>query len=435
MNGGEVLAHGIGGRQDLPIPFSAALAGALVALLATFLILGYAWPTSRLRGTARGRPLPGWLARGLDSPGFRWVLRAAGLLAGGWVVVLLVAGPQDSADSAAPGVLYVLMWVVVPLASVLLGPVWRAISPVRTLYQLLARAAGVDPGRGPVRLPRRLGYWPAVVTLSAFVWLELVPRDRGTVPVVLLAFATYAVVMLVGAMLFGSRWFARADPFEVYSSLAARLAPIGRRNDGVLVWRNPLDGLDSLPSRPGLAGVVLVLLGSTAYDSLSGAPDWVDLLQRSQSPALVATLGLAGAIGILGVAYVVATRASGRLATGRGELPARFAHSILPIALGYVLAHYYSLAVTEGQRTILLAADPFGDELRSTGISYALVPATGVATLQVVAVVTGHIVGAIAAHDRAVRLFPPQRARLGQLPLLLLMVSYTYVGLSLLFAA
>jgi hypothetical protein len=60
---------------------------------------------------------------------------------------------------------------------------------------------------------------------------------------------------------------------------------------------------------------------------------------------------------------------------------------------------------------------------------------TGVATLQVAAVVVGHVLGVVLAHDRAVRLFPPRAALAGQLPLLALMVSYTVTGLLLLFAA
>lgn len=438
--GGSLLAHGVGGRQDLPIPFSAALTGAVVALLATFLVLSFAWRSSRFKGAQRGLPLPDRLAGVLDSPVFRWALRVFGLLAAGWLVVVLVAGPDATAESAAPGALYVLLWIWVPLASVLLGPIWRAVSPLRTLHLLLARLTGVDPDRGPVRAPAGWGYWPAVVTLSAFVWLELVPRDRATVPVVFLAFATYAVVMLLGAMLFGSGWFARADPFEVYSSLAARLAPVGRRADGRLVWRNPFDGLDSIPPTPGLAGVVLVLLGSTAFDSLANAPWWLRRVQDSDAPALVGTLGLATTIGVLAAAYVAATLAAGRLAEGGWRLPGLFAHSLLPIALGYMVAHYYSLAVTEGQRTIILGADPLGSGnnllgLAPTDVNTTLVNPTAVVTVQVAAVVAGHIAGAVAAHDRAVRLFPPRLARFGQLPLLVLMVGYTYLGLSLLFAA
>jgi hypothetical protein len=437
---GLLLAHGVGGRQDLPIPLSSAVTGAVVALLATFVILATAWRTSRFRGAQAGRPLAEWLARLLDAPAFRWGLRIVGLLAAGWLVVVLVAGPDSTADSPAPGTLYVVMWVLIPLASVLFGPIWRAVSPLRTIHLGLARAARMDPAEGPVRLPEWLGCWPAAGLLAGFVWLELVPRDRATVPVVFLALAVYAVLMLLGAALFGSGWFARADPFEVYSSLAARLAPVGRRADRVLVWRNPLNGLDAIPATPGLAAVVLVLLGSTAYDSLTGAPAWVRRLQESESPALVGTLGLAGTIGVIALAYVLAVRATGRMTDQRQRLPAQFAHSLLPIALGYMVAHYYSLGVLEGQRTFILAMDPLGTGdhplgLSTVDVNTSLVEATTVVVLQVVAVVVGHIAGAIAAHDRAVRLFPPQVAQLGQLPLLLLMVGYTTLGLTLLFAA
>jgi hypothetical protein len=437
---GLLLAHGVGGRQDLPIPLSSAITGAVVALLATFLVLAVAWRTSRFQGAEAGRPVPAGLAGFLDSSGFRWALRIGGLLAAGWLVLVLVAGPDATADSPAPGVLYVVLWVIVPLGSALFGPVWRAVSPLRTVHLLLARATGIDPARGPVRFPDRLGYWPAAVTLSAFVWLELVPRDRATVQVVFLAFVVYAVVMLLGAALFGAGWFARADPFEVYSSLAGRLSPVGRRGDGVLVWRNPFHGLDSIPPTPGLAAVVLVLLGSTAFDSLTGAPAWLRLVQDSQSPALVGTLGLAAAIGVLAVAYALVAWVTGRMTGGPERLTARFAHSLLPIALGYMVAHYYSLAVLQGQRTFILALDPFGTGSNPLGLSTVdvdttLVGATTVVVLQVVAVVTGHIAGAIAAHDRAVRLFPPQVLQVGQLPLLILMVGYTTLGLTLLFAA
>lgn len=437
---GELLAHGIGGRQDLPLPFPYALSGAVVALLVTFLVLGYAWRRSRFRGAAGGRPIPGWLAGFLDSTGFRAALRGVGLLAAIWVGVILVAGPRDTADSAAPGVLYVLMWVCVPLLSVLFGPVWRAISPVRTVHLLLARATGVDPAQGPLRLPGWLGYWPGAVLLAGFVWLELVPTGQSTVSTVTYVLAGYTVVMLFGAMLFGDRWFATADPFEVYSTLAGRLSPLGRRVDGVLVWRNPFDGLDAQPVRPGLSAVVLVLLGSTAYDSVSESPWWLRQQQASDAPTALGTLGLLATIGVLAVAYVAATVVSGRLVDGgRWQLPGRFAHSLLPIALGYVLAHYFSLAVLEGQRTLILLADPLGDGnllgLNTTDVSTAWVTPAGVATLQVAAVVAGHIAGAVAAHDRAVRLFPPQQAGLGQVPLLMLMIVYTYLGLTLLFAA
>ena len=437
----DVLAHGIGGRQDLPVPFEHALGGAIVALVVTFVVLARAWPESRFRGGSAGRPLPVPVARFLDARATRGALQAAGVLIAGWVVVQLLFGPRVAADNPVPGVLYVVMWVWVPLASVLLGPVWKLVSPVRALHRVLARVGGQHPDQGLMRLPQRWGYWPAAIALALFVWLELVAPERAALPVVGLALATYAATMLMGALLFGAGWFARADPFEVYSSLAARLAPIGRRDDGQLVVRNPLDGLDATPVRPGLAGVVLVLLGSTAYDSLSGAPLWLRLVQNSAAPPILSgTAGLAGCVALVAGLYTAATRAAGHASGDRRQLPGLFAHSILPIALGYVVAHYYSLAVLEGQRTVILAASRPGTGenllgLSTVDINYDLVHPAFVATLQVTAVVVGHVIGAVAAHDRAVRVFPRARAVAGQLPLLLLMIVYTYAGLSLLFAA
>ena len=121
-------------------------------------------------------------------------------------------------------------------------------------------------------------------------------------------------------------------------------------------------------------------------------------------------------------------------------MPAAFAHSLVPIALGYVVAHYWSLLVLEGQNAFVHLSDPLGNGSDWLGLadhrpSTALLEPTLVATVQVAAVVTGHVLGVVLAHDRAVRLFPHRRAVLGQLPLLLLMVVYTVGGLTLLFSA
>lgn len=446
--GGDVLAHGIGGRSDLPIPLSFAVTGAAVTLVVSFALLALLWRTPRLDGPHAGRALPVGLARALDSRWRRWVLAAVGLVASAYVAVAAVFGPDDALNPTA-GVVYVLVWVGLVPASALFGPVWRALNPLRTLHRGLAALTRVDPRRGLRALPAWLGYWPAAVGLFAFVWLELAAPDRATLPVLRAWFGMYAAVHLVAAAWFGSAWFDRGDAFEVYSGLVARMAPVGRRADGQLVWRNPLAGLDSVPAAPGLAPTVLVLLGSTAFDGLSNAPWWAGAAQTSPLPrVLVDTLGLLATIAAFGLAYAAATALAGRFGqVSAGELPhgpvrglpAVFAHSLVPIAVGYATAHYYSLLVLEGQQTISNVSDTLGTgaDLLGTGgrgVSAVLVPPTGVAVLSVVAVVVGHVVGVIAAHDRAVRLFPRRAAVAGQLPLLVLMVTYTVTGLLLLFA-
>jgi hypothetical protein len=330
----------------------------------------------------------------------------------------------------------------VPLASVIVGPLWRWLNPLRTLHLLMARALRTDPSEGLRPLPVSVGYWPAATGLLAFTWLELVAPNRATTPVLRAFFAAYGAVHLLCAAMFGDRWFDRGDAFEVWSTLLGRFSPVGRRGDGRLVLRSPLDGLDATPIAPGLPAVAVVLLGSTAYDGLSNAPFWFRRVQSAALPAVVVgTLALAAMVAIVAVTFTVATMLSGVLSDrSRTSMPTAFAHSILPIALGYVLAHYYSLLVLVGQQTVALLSDPLGTGADWLGTADRGISATGVrpgfvAGLQVVSVVTGHVLGVVLAHDRAVRLFPRRRAVVGQLPLLVLMVGYTLGGLSLLFAA
>ncbi len=205
--------------------------------------------------------------------------------------------------------------------------------------------------------------------------------------------------------------------------------------------RNPLDGLDGLQPAPGLVATVCVLLGSTAYDGLSNSPWWVQRQQESGwSPTTTGTLGLLTVILLVAAAYALASWLAGALGTtSHRALPQAFAHSIVPIAVGYLVAHYFSLLIFTGQHTIILASDPLvtGADLfgwRDRIVDFTAVAPSTIATVQVSAVITGHILGVITAHDRAVRLFPRPHAVIGQLPMLVLMIGYTLGGLTLLFA-
>ncbi|WP_107425413.1 hypothetical protein, partial [Streptomyces albidoflavus] len=325
-------------------------------------------------------------------------------------------------SGTSPAAVYALFWAgLVPL-SLLCGPLWRRLNPLRTLH-LLGRALlrRPEPDRAP---PARPGLWPAALGLAAFAWLELaspVPASRSA----LLAFLGAYTVLQLAAARWGEAWFARGDAFEVYAGLLARLSPFGRRADGRLVVRNPLDGLDATERAPGLAATLCVLLGSTAYDGFSGTAGWTGTLQTSplgRTPT--ATLGLLAVIGVTGAVYALCTAATRVRGAG-----AAFAHSLVPVALGYLVAHYFTLFTTEAPHAVALAVGAGPGPVPEPPLEPG-----ALAALQVCAVVTGHVLGVVAAHDRAVRLQPPERAVGGQIPLLVLMITYTLGGLGLLVA-
>ncbi|HLZ36562.1 MAG TPA: hypothetical protein VKP64_02135 [Mycobacteriales bacterium] len=439
-----LVAHGIGGRQDLPIPFTLAVTGAAVTLVVSFAALAVLWRTPVLRGSLAGRPLPAAVQRVADGPVPRRLLQTVGVVATAYVAAAALVGP-DSALNPMASVVYVLFWVGLVPASLLFGPVWRALNPLRAVHRGIAGLMGTKPHEGLRPLPDGIGYWPAAAGLAAFAWMELVAPDRTSLGTLRTFFGVYAGAHLLAAAFYGSRWFDKGDGFEVYSSLVGRLAPVGRRADGRVVLRNPLDGLAATPIAPGLVPVVAVLLGSTAYDGMSNAPFWARLTQDGPlPPVLLGTLGLFGMMGVVALTYSAAVAAAGRLGEpdrrpGWRSLPGAFAHSIVPIVVGYAVAHYFSLLVFEGQHAFVLLSDPLGTgaDLLGTGgrgVDYSILTPAFIAGTQVVAVVTGHMLGVVAAHDRAVSLFARRDAVRGQLPLLLLMVGYTIGGLLLLFA-
>jgi hypothetical protein len=271
-----------------------------------------------------------------------------------------------------------------------------------------------------------------------FLWLELVHPDRAEPTTVAVFLIGYAVVQLALALWFGEEWFSHGDGFEVYSTVIARLAPWGRRHDGRLVLRNPLVNATVAPVDRGLTAVVVVLLGSTAFDGLSRTVFW-QTGPGAANDIPSGTVGLLVMIALVAVLYVLGARLSGRLAgQPEGVQPRRYAGTVVPIALGYTVAHYFSLLALDGQTTWILASNPFGSrgvDLFGTYDNVVDLTAVGtdaIALVQVGAIVVGHVVGVTLAHERA--LLSARRPRASdQLPLVIVMVLFTIGGLGLLF--
>lgn len=430
-------AHGVGSRQDLPLPFGLLLTGAALALVISFLALGLLWKQPRLRPTD-GRLLPPALALALDSPAVRGAFGALSLALTAWTLLALIGG-KDDANNPVPFVVYVWLWVGLALLSMVFGPIWRVLNPIRWLHRGILAAARVSADFSLARY--RAGYWPAALGLFAFTWLELIAPDNDTLPVLRVAILGFILISLVLSLVFGRDYLDTGDPFEAWSGLFGTLSPLGRREDRRWVLRTPLHGPNQLASKPGLLATASVMLGGTAYDGFSGETWWYTFVQSSALPARLwetAAL-LAICLVVAGSLYAAAALSASLAHVPLRGVATRFAPSLLPIAAGYLVAHYWSLWVFEGVNGLARLSDPLGtgaNWLGTAGVkpSYALIEPTMVATIQMVSIVTGHLLGVVLAHERAVTLFPRRAAVIGQIPLLVLMVFYTVGGLTLLFS-
>jgi hypothetical protein len=445
-------AHGLVGRTDLPIPQWLFAWVAAIVLIVSFAALSLLWPQPRLeRAEARRRfqvPLP-----------LRVLAGALGIAAFALVLYAGFAGTEVATANLAPTAIYVLVWVGVPVVSVVFGDVWRAVDPWYALARGGAWAArlarGGRPLRAPLTYPERLGRWPAAVTVAAFAWLELAYLDRD-VPSTLAALAlAYALVQLVGMGLFGiERWRSRADGFAVLFELFSRIAPLELR-DGAVATRPLLSGLPKLDAAvPGTVALTAVMIGTTTFDGASNGELWSSIarplndlfgdvgLGTTAATELTSTVGLLGAIVAVGLFYrmgVAGMRTVGGDHT-TGELAQKFAHTLVPIAFGYLLAHYFSLLVFQGQSLAYLASDPLGDGSNLFGtanatVDYTLLSASAIWYVQVAALVAGHVAGLMLAHDRALTLYRDAREAVrSQYWMLVVMVGFTCLGLWLLSA-
>jgi len=448
------IGHGIVARSDLPIPAWLFGWAAALVLLVSFAGLAALWPDPKLQREA-WKPLPQGLSR-------VFVNRAVDLLCGAVGVALLAVvvyaglrGVQTSAANLAPTFVYVIFWVgLVPL-SVLFGDVFRAFNPWRAIGLAMAFAARLA-SRGdlpaPLEYPQRLGRWPAVAGLFLFTTLELVAADADKPQALAIAALLYSGVTFAGMALYGiEAWMARGEAFSVYFNLFSRMSPVERRGDR-LGLRRPLSGLAALEPLPGTVPFVAVMIGSVSFDGAAESPLWTglapDIAMFFRDIGLSPTNALEAAflIGLLACVLLVyglyRLGVAGARSVGGGfsaqRLGSTFAHTLVPIAFAYVMAHYFSFLLFQGQAAGFLASDPLGKgaDLFGTAdktIDYSLIGANATWYWQVAFVVTGHVAALTLAHDRAVAIYDqPKLAVRSQYWMLAVMVCFTSLALWLL---
>jgi hypothetical protein len=456
-----LIAHGIVGRTDLPIPEWLFGWAAAIVLVVSFVALAVLWQEPRLtRGSFR--PLP-WLSAVLSSVPVRVLCGAIGVFLLGLTVWTGIDGQQTSQANFAPTFVFVTFWLGLVGLSVLFGDVFRAFNPWRALGRAvswIARTAARAPMPAPLAYPARLGHWPAAVGIFGFAVLELVVSNGDQPQKVAIAVLAYSVVQFVGMALYGvDEWCDRGEAFGVYFGLFARMSPWGRR-DGVVGLRMPLAGLANFRPLAGTVALLAVMIGSVSFDGGSEGPFWTGLtpdlldffggLGFGPARSLEATylLGLTVTVLLIYGFYSLAVRGARSVGGGHSArgLASAFVASLVPIAFAYVAAHYLTLLLYQGQAIVTADANPFGylasdplghgsDIFGTAGraIDYGVIGATAAWYWQVGFVVLGHVAALTVAHDKALTIYSDAKLAVrSQYWMLAVMVCFTSFALWLL---
>jgi hypothetical protein len=485
---GEALAHGFGVRYDIPVPFWLSAFGGAAAVVLTFALLVDARPVPH-RYPRFDLLQVGWFRTVFASRPFLFSVRVLSVVLFSLVILSGLIGNPRPTDNLAPTFVWVIWWVGLAFLTALIGNLWELVNPWKITLgwvEGLARRVRPEKGLGPYPpYPARWGVWPALALYFGFAWVELVFVGSGIPHNISVVVLLYSLITWAGMIIFGKEiWLRGGEAFAVFFSILARFAPTEVRVDNPKVC----EGCDAacqdtdggcvncyecfaraapedrqLNLRPWAVGLsrpepitvdrlafVIFVLASLAYDGLTATPLGLQVYRLAGSvvyglgisslealyviktleliviplPFLVTYLGFVKLAQLLSGATVSAW-----------QFAKAFVYTLVPIALAYQAAHYYTLLVIQGQGIVALASDPFGRgwDLFGTAdyeIKVGVLSADFIWYSQVALIVIGHVIAVYLAHGIALRLLrDKKRAVRSQYPMLALMVLYTVLSL------
>jgi hypothetical protein len=454
------LAHALASRQDLPVPAWLFAWGASIVLIVSFFALAAAWRKPRFE-RQHWRPLGAGFSRAAVSMPVQVLCGLVGVFLLGVAIYAGLRGTEAPDRNFALTFFFVTVWLGFPFFSAIFGDLFRPFNPWRAIGRVAGGAFGLVAGQRPAHLtyPEKLGRWPAAVGLIAVVWLEIVYGSSGGVAVGLdphaagvaaLVYSGYTLAMMA---LFGvQKWCETGEVFSVYFGMFSRLGAFGVE-DGRLGRRRMLSATTNWATIPGSAAVVIASIATTSFDGASEGAfkgpietvfDWLADAGLRLDTALRITDTLFILLCFAGVAliYLLGVRGMRTVkgAPSLAKLRVGFAHTLIPIALAYLVAHYFSLFVFQEQAQFgYLLSDPLGTAstdlfgTANSGIDFTILSANAIWYVQVGALIVGHVLGLVLAHDRAVAYWSDyKQAARSQYWMLAVMVAFTCFGLYLL---
>ncbi len=361
------------------------------------------------------------------------------------LVLVGFLGSRDPMHNLMTLIFWAGVWVALPFASMIFGNIWQMlnpwIAPVRIARTLIGRTGSIGLAR--------CEYWPAVAGYACFGWFQVASLSPDDPAVLAQAAATYWLIVFALAVAEGEDWLQKGEFLTVFFGLIAKIAPIWLDvfENRVRLYRGlPGTQILLMPdlSRSGIAFVTLALSILT-FDGLSETFWWMALIGQNplefagrSAVIWVNSAGLVSVWALTALLILGILRVSKHLG-GHGFAAGPVMLSFLSIAAGYHAAHHLVTLLTTGQYALAALDDPLfrGDSLLGMPFVYVsfgfLADGTSMTliyAIQFMAILGAHLLAALLAlklnhRSGSVR-------AVAHVPLTILMVGYTILGLWLL---
>ena len=402
---GTNFNHGIGSVGDLPIPFDTVLNISALVIVLTFVFLKVSWKESILINTETV---------------FEDKQNLFGKILGVLTLLLLILpgfiSEESAKTSVVPLILWVFLWIGVPVLGLIFGDVYAKFNPLAILNLKSNKPKNV---------------YVASILFLGLTWFELVwnkpgnPQHIGTVFLIL-----FLVTNLVRKSSKSSS--IEVDPLLLLHHLYSKLRLTNKKP----FLKGLLENIANLTNLKGMEYFILLMIGTVTYDGLRGTTFWYNQFGSSTLDIGFSTIAFLS-INLLMILFYrfacwFAIKISGNN-LNLNDVSLQFGHTMLPIAFAYHVTHYISLLLYESQSTVYRFNDPFGTGLNLFGvnevtINYFLTPVALWGT-QVFLTLAGHMLSVVLAHDLAVKLFGHQQSDKTQYIFLLITVGLTLQAL------
>ena len=399
------LNHGVVNVGDLPIPFDIVLNSSALVVLITFVYLKVSWKESII--TPRQEVFN-------DKQNF------IGKLFGIIILFLLVApgifGDESSKTSVAPLILWVFLWIGVPVLGLLFGDIYSKFNPLN-LFSL--------------KSDKPESVYFACILFIGLTWFELVWRRPGNpLNIAVVLITLFVCVNLLRYFL--KKSLIEVDPLLLLHYLYSKLKLFNSRP----YFRSLLDNIGNLAKLKGIEYFVLLMIGTVTYDGLRETTFWYNQFGSRTDDMGFSTMMFL--IMNLGTILFYRFACFFAIKVGGSDLELNhvsnlFGHTMLPIAFAYHVTHYLTLLLFESQTFFYRFNDPIGIgmnvlNVEEPTINYFIEPLV-IWGIQVAVTLLGHMLSVVLAHDLAVKLFGHQQSDKTQYIFLFITVALTLQAL------
>ncbi|MGB0900667.1 hypothetical protein [Halocynthiibacter sp.] len=353
------------------------------------------------------------------------------------VVLAGMFGEQHPLENLMPLYIWTFLWLIMPALQVMFGNIWHGLNPWAFVTQFLKKPS--PETAKPC--------WPALFCFLAiylFAMVDIAPDA----PKRLVMIAGLYWLFHMGMILWkGPSWLQRGEGFTVMFALLARLSPFSGGRFGM-----PGHSLHQaeIPAL-SLAIFTIAMLAAGSYDGINETFWWLAQIGvnplafpgRSQV-VIPMILGFVLAQITLLLSFAMCCWLGWRIAAkpeGFQNFFTLMALALLPIAAGYHIAHYLTAFLVNGQYLLIALQEIFhfahdsdhAEPFITTGFFNRPASVATIYTVQASAIVIGHILAILLSHSFALRLSGTRAQALkSQLPLIIFMIAYTFLGLWLL---